>query len=92
MRQHLHLDITVRYQSYTVDDWRQDIALASSQEMYSTAPSSTRVLFLYLDVTSDGFALNVGAEDWQKARIEDCFEAARLVGDDFKLFFSFDMA
>ncbi|KZT03908.1 glycoside hydrolase family 71 protein [Laetiporus sulphureus 93-53] len=39
----------------------------------------------------DGFALNVGREDWQKARVTDCYEAALRATKHFKLFLSFDM-
>ncbi|EIM88179.1 glycoside hydrolase [Stereum hirsutum FP-91666 SS1] len=44
----------------------------------------------------DGFALNVGSEDWQLDRVADCYATAeKLMQPDreaFKLFFSFDMA
>lgn len=42
---------------------------------------------------SDGFALNVGIEEWQKDRVRDCFHACeRLPRENkFRLFFSFDM-
>ncbi|KAH9917216.1 glycoside hydrolase family 71 protein [Amylocystis lapponica] len=39
----------------------------------------------------DGFALNVGREEWQKARVSDCYEASMQSGLSFKLFLSFDM-
>ncbi|ETW78345.1 glycoside hydrolase family 71 protein [Heterobasidion irregulare TC 32-1] len=47
----------------------------------------------------DGFALNVGREEWQRCRVEDCYTAAARLnqsttGPDvfqFKLFISFDM-
>ena len=42
-------------------------------------------------VNSDAFALNVGREDWQKARVADCYATARQLQTDFKLFLSFDM-
>lgn len=45
----------------------------------------------YNDVNSDAFALNVGCEDWQRERVADCYEAARQLQTDFKLFLSFDM-
>jgi glucan endo-1,3-alpha-glucosidase len=38
---------------------------------------------------SDGFALNVGIDSWQPARVADAFVA--VLGTSFKLFFSFDM-
>lgn len=38
----------------------------------------------------DGFALNIGSDNWQAARIADAYEAAR--GTRFQLFISFDMA
>ena len=62
---------------------------------------------LYLLITlgwySDGFALNVGREDWQILQTEKCFDAlrryrsGRVQGQgsekrEFKLFFSFDMS
>ncbi|OBZ69458.1 Glucan endo-1,3-alpha-glucosidase agn1 [Grifola frondosa] len=39
----------------------------------------------------DGFALNVGREDWQRHRVSDCYEAALQAEVPFKLFLSFDM-
>ncbi|KAH9965400.1 glycoside hydrolase family 71 protein [Russula dissimulans] len=39
----------------------------------------------------DAFALNVGCEDWQKARVMDSYEAALQLQTGFKLFLSFDM-
>ncbi|KAI9511468.1 glycoside hydrolase family 71 protein [Russula earlei] len=39
----------------------------------------------------DAFALNVGNEEWQKARVLDGYEAARQLHTGFKLFLSFDM-
>jgi hypothetical protein len=41
--------------------------------------------------SSDGFALNVGLEDWQVDRVHDCYNAAQSTGLPFKLFISFDM-
>ncbi|TFY78477.1 hypothetical protein EWM64_g5537 [Hericium alpestre] len=40
----------------------------------------------------DGFALNVGREDWQRARVADCYAAAQQLQTRFKLFLSFDMS
>ena len=40
---------------------------------------------------SDGFALNVGPEDWQVDRVHDCYNAAQMTCLPFKLFISFDM-
>ncbi|KAF9031405.1 hypothetical protein BDZ89DRAFT_1158945 [Hymenopellis radicata] len=61
---------------YRVEDWMQDIKLASSKQI-------------------NGFALNLGPDDWQFARITDAFTAAdkfnRKSHQPFKLFFSFDM-
>ncbi|TBU46665.1 glycoside hydrolase family 71 protein [Dichomitus squalens] len=39
----------------------------------------------------DGFALNVGPEEWQKRSISLCYAAALALGSPFKLFLSFDM-
>ncbi|KAF9031404.1 glycoside hydrolase family 71 protein [Hymenopellis radicata] len=65
---------------YTVNDWMQDIQLASSKGI-------------------DSFALNLGADDWQIARVADAFTAADQYNRErqesqqsFKLFLSFDMA
>ncbi|KAF8645175.1 hypothetical protein AX16_008002 [Volvariella volvacea WC 439] len=58
---------------YTIDDWAEDILLASANGI-------------------DGFALNVGPEEWQVDRVADAFEAARTLDTDFKLFLSLDMA
>ena len=43
------------------------------------------------DVHSDAFALNVGHEDWQRARVADAYAVALQLQTDFKLFLSFDM-
>ena len=37
----------------------------------------------------DGFALNVGINDWEPQRVADAYTAAS--GTSFKLFLSFDM-
>ncbi|KDQ50875.1 glycoside hydrolase family 71 protein [Jaapia argillacea MUCL 33604] len=39
----------------------------------------------------DGFALNVGREEWQRDRVGDCYSAALQSQLPFKLFLSFDM-
>ncbi|KAH7908706.1 glycoside hydrolase family 71 protein [Hygrophoropsis aurantiaca] len=39
----------------------------------------------------DGFALNVGIDNWQPARVADAYAAAANSGTAFKLFLSFDM-
>ncbi|KAH9854653.1 glycoside hydrolase [Lenzites betulinus] len=59
--------------SYTVDTWKDDIALASSKGI-------------------DGFALNVGADDYTDTQVGFAFQAAQESGADFKLFLSIDMA
>ena len=38
----------------------------------------------------DGFALNMGSDSWQPARVQDAYSAAEAAGD-FKLFLSLDM-
>ena len=48
-----------------------------------------KCLLMYCD--SDAFALNVGREDWQRARVADAYAAALQLQTDFKLFLSFDM-
>ncbi|KZT12051.1 glycoside hydrolase family 71 protein [Laetiporus sulphureus 93-53] len=40
----------------------------------------------------DGFALNVGPDSWQPARVADAYQAAENSGTGFKLFMSFDMS
>ncbi|KDR82870.1 hypothetical protein GALMADRAFT_58253 [Galerina marginata CBS 339.88] len=40
----------------------------------------------------DGFALNMGRDDWQPARVADAYEAAKQSNLDFKLFLSLDMS
>ncbi|KAM5537876.1 hypothetical protein V8D89_008352 [Ganoderma adspersum] len=57
---------------YTIEDWKEDIALASAHHI-------------------DGFALNVGPEDWQRRSVSLCYDAALELGLPFKLFLSFDM-
>ncbi|KAF9556741.1 hypothetical protein CPC08DRAFT_736978 [Agrocybe pediades] len=39
----------------------------------------------------DGFALNMGIDDWQPARVADAYEAAKQSNTDFKMFLSLDM-
>ncbi|KAG6331266.1 hypothetical protein ID866_7823 [Astraeus odoratus] len=39
----------------------------------------------------DGFALNVGTDDWQPQQVANAFAAAEQSGTGFKLFMSFDM-
>ncbi|KAF8967166.1 glycosyl hydrolase family 71-domain-containing protein [Flammula alnicola] len=40
----------------------------------------------------DGFALNMGTDDWQPARVSDAYQAAQQSNLDFKLFLSLDMS
>ncbi|KAI0044393.1 glycoside hydrolase family 71 protein [Auriscalpium vulgare] len=40
----------------------------------------------------DGFALNIGSDSWQPARVADAYQAALQSGLAFKLFISFDMS
>ncbi|KAF8158163.1 glycosyl hydrolase family 71-domain-containing protein [Crassisporium funariophilum] len=40
----------------------------------------------------DGFALNMGRDEWQPARVADAYESAKQSGLDFKLFLSLDMS
>ncbi|KAG6830981.1 hypothetical protein H0H87_006632 [Tephrocybe sp. NHM501043] len=40
----------------------------------------------------DGFALNIGKDEWQPDRVADAFSAAHQSGLDFKLFLSLDMS
>ncbi|KAK7048385.1 glycoside hydrolase [Favolaschia claudopus] len=40
----------------------------------------------------DGFALNVGPDDFQNTQTANAFQAAEAVGSNFKLFFSLDMS
>ena len=42
-------------------------------------------------LTSDGFALNIGRDEWMGARVADAYSAAQSIGDSFKLFLSLDM-
>lgn len=39
----------------------------------------------------DAFALNMGIDEWQPARIDDAYKAAEQSGNGFKLFISLDM-
>ncbi|KAL1677782.1 glycoside hydrolase family 71 protein [Schizophyllum commune] len=39
----------------------------------------------------DGFALNMGTDDWQPERVADAYQAAQEAGNNFKLFLSLDM-
>jgi hypothetical protein len=41
---------------------------------------------------SDAFALNVGIDSWQPARVADAYAAAESSGTGFKLFLSVDMS
>ncbi|KAI0345808.1 glycoside hydrolase [Trametopsis cervina] len=40
----------------------------------------------------DGFALNIGTDDWQPTQVDSAYAAAQASGTDFKLFISFDMS
>ncbi|KAI0086496.1 glycoside hydrolase [Irpex rosettiformis] len=40
----------------------------------------------------DGFALNIGTDEWQPKQVASAYAAAQASGTDFKLFFSFDMS
>ncbi|KAG1742365.1 glycoside hydrolase family 71 protein [Suillus paluster] len=40
----------------------------------------------------DGFALNVGVDDWQPSQVANAYQAALQSGTGFKLFLSFDMS
>lgn len=40
----------------------------------------------------DAFALNIGSDSWQSARVQDAYTAAQQTGTGFKLFLSFDMS
>ncbi|OAX44314.1 glycoside hydrolase family 71 protein [Rhizopogon vinicolor AM-OR11-026] len=40
----------------------------------------------------DGFALNVGIDDWQPQQVANAYQAALQSGTGFKLFMSFDMS
>ncbi|KIJ64429.1 glycoside hydrolase family 71 protein [Hydnomerulius pinastri MD-312] len=40
----------------------------------------------------DGFALNVGSDNWQPQQVANAYEAAQQSGTGFKLFMSFDMS
>ncbi|PSR74813.1 hypothetical protein PHLCEN_2v9527 [Hermanssonia centrifuga] len=40
----------------------------------------------------DGFALNIGSDDWQPTQVASAYQAAAASGTDFKLFISFDMS
>jgi hypothetical protein len=71
---------------YQLEDWRKG---RSGSPVFLS-------LTCHLDITLalthgiDGFALNIGSDDWQEARVSDAYTAAR--GTKFKLFISFDMA
>ncbi|KAJ6559169.1 glycoside hydrolase [Mycena vulgaris] len=58
---------------YTLQDWTDDINLASASGL-------------------DGFALNVGPDDFQVTQTNNAFQAAEQLGPAFKLFFSLDMS
>lgn len=67
-----------------------------SWPLIAACPSSSSNSCLTIEnskhtVSSDGFALNVGRDDWQPARVADAYQAARDSGRNFKLFLSFDM-
>ncbi|PVG00439.1 hypothetical protein CPB86DRAFT_824436 [Serendipita vermifera] len=40
----------------------------------------------------DGFALNIGKEEWMTDRVADAYTAAQSIGSTFKLFLSLDMS
>lgn len=68
---------------YTKDDWRRDIQLAQASGMW--VPIRIDVVFLLINVTRDGFALNFGLDYWQPARIADAYAVAAELGSSFKV-------
>ncbi|SRR5258708_6354186 len=74
---------------YTVDNWVNDIKLASSAGMYVL--NSIHSIQLSHPPNSDAFALNIGTDAWQQARVNDAYTAAQKCGSNFKMFISFDM-
>ena len=72
---------------YQFDDWKKGP---------SPSPATLILLTCHEDITLalahgiDGFALNVGSDDWQATRVADAYNAARET--KFQLFISFDMA
>jgi glucan endo-1,3-alpha-glucosidase len=63
--------------------------------VHNVSPATSRIDFhidihLALAHGIDGFALNIGSDDWQEARVADAYAAAQ--GTKFQLFISFDMA
>ncbi|KAI8994112.1 glycoside hydrolase [Trametes punicea] len=57
---------------FTLDTWKNDVALASSKGI-------------------DGFALNVGADDFTHTQVGLAYQAAEGLDNGFKLFLSLDM-
>ncbi|KAG0703796.1 glycoside hydrolase family 71 protein [Suillus ampliporus] len=49
-------------------------------------------IFLAHSSGIDGFALNVGVDDWQPSQVANAYQAALQSGTGFKLFMSFDMS
>ena len=71
---------------YQLDDWKKGTWLTRRLSSL-TWP---RDINLALEHGIDGFALNIGSDDWQVARVADAYNAAQ--GTKFQLFISFDMA
>jgi hypothetical protein len=75
-----------------VEDWLADIELASANDMWVFARTTKLLVGSTLNnECRDGFALNVGKEDWVKDRVTNCFEAMSRTTVPFKFFISFDM-
>lgn len=67
-------------------------SVSSRQRIVSVTRSDrTQTPSVIRSTPSDGFALNVGLEDWQFDRVRDCYNAAESAALPFRLFISFDM-
>ena len=71
---------------YQLEDWKK----GTSKLPAPASLTHHSDISLALSHGIDGFALNIGSDDWQEARVADAYNAAR--GTKFKLFISFDMA
>jgi len=90
---------------YTAPTWHQEhmVSTSSNHRKYvvchfmvgNTYPYALQDWVADIELAQghgfDAFALNVGREDWQRARVADAYEAALQLQTDFKLFLSFDM-
>lgn len=65
-----------------------NLPLLITCEYHTPLKSDEHVIYILF---SDGFALNIGRDEWMGDRVADAYSAAQSSGTNFKLFLSLDM-